>query len=114
MSEVQTGQADKHPVRWRPASGCVAGRQFRRARACRAERRAWDFTGEGARVCSSGACPVHGVRSVEMTKLVRVPHNVDRGNFSILYSERRCLDLAIGLQRDETGQPIDQAGTQEP
>jgi hypothetical protein len=46
-----------------------------------------------------------------MPQLVRVPHHIDCGNLSVLDFERGRLEFTIGLQSDETGQPVNETGT---
>jgi hypothetical protein len=46
-----------------------------------------------------------------MPQLVGVSHHVDGCDLSVLDVERGRLKLAIGLERDETGQTVDETGT---
>jgi hypothetical protein len=46
---------------------------------------------------------------MQMPQLVGIAHHIDRGDPSILDVECRRLQFAIGLQRHETRQAIDEA-----
>jgi hypothetical protein len=48
---------------------------------------------------------------MQMPQLVGVSHHVDGCDFSVLDVERGRLKLAIGLQRDDAGQTVDETGT---
>ena len=50
---------------------------------------------------------------MQMPQLVGISHDVDCGDLSVLDFERGRLELAVGLQRDEAGQSIDESGTHE-
>ena len=50
---------------------------------------------------------------MQMPQLVGIPHDVDRGDLSVLDVERGGLQLAVGLQRDEAGQSVDETGAHE-
>jgi hypothetical protein len=46
---------------------------------------------------------------MQMPQLVRIAHHIDRGDPAVLDVERRRLQFAIGLQRHEARQAIDEA-----
>ena len=46
-----------------------------------------------------------------MPQLVGISHHIDCGDLSVLDFERGRLEFAVGLQRDEAGQSIDESGT---
>ena len=48
---------------------------------------------------------------MQMPQLVGVPHHIDRCDLSVLDFERGRLEFAIGFERDETGQSVDETGT---
>ena len=50
---------------------------------------------------------------MQMPQLVGISHHIDCGDLSVLDFERGRLKFAVGLQRDETGQSVDEAGTHE-
>lgn len=50
---------------------------------------------------------------VQVPELVGISYDVDGGDLAVLDIERRRLELAIGLERDDAGQSVDEAGTNE-
>src|ERR1700704_684411 len=48
---------------------------------------------------------------VQMPQLVGVPHHIDCRDLSVLDCERGRRKFTIGLERDETGQSVDETGT---
>src|SRR6185437_3099832 len=46
-----------------------------------------------------------------MPQLVGVSHDIDGRDLSVLDVESGCLEFTVGLQRDETGQSVDESGT---
>lgn len=51
---------------------------------------------------------------MQVPQLVRVPHDIDRRDLSVGDLERRRLELAVRLQRDEAGQSVDESGPDHP
>ena len=48
---------------------------------------------------------------MQMSKLVRVPHYVDRCDLSVRDFERGCLEFPVGFLRDEARQSVDETDT---
>ena len=48
---------------------------------------------------------------MQMSKLVRVPHYVDRCDLSVRDFNRGCLEFTVGFLRNEAGQPVDETDT---
>ena len=68
--------------------------------------------GAGAR---SWVGPASGRRPplMQMPQLIRVPHHIDRRHLPVLDLQRRRLELAIRLPRDEARQAVDEAEADE-